>query len=158
MIEEPFDCRERRKLGLCKNCSGKDWYSYGEIFFCRPQMIFLIEHLGELSEDKWPESLDGSSYVDIPITKKQFRSEAYFCKPREILAAVMMRLGKTGEDGVTLMEDIQGGITEYRELKTVAKRALNYISGLRRRKTSYADWKKTKKYYQKVISGDKRNA
>jgi len=135
-----IDCYRCKKP---KNCVGKEFYSYGEIRFCRTQMFWIIEHIGELGEGEWPN--EGSSYVDLPITSNTFSDEAYFTKPEEIVAEVMGRLGRTGEDGVTLVEDIQSGIRRYEDLKSVAKRALNYISGLRRRKTSYSEWKSHRK-------------
>ena len=135
-----IDCKK------CKfACKDRDWYSYGEIRFCRLQMIWLIEHIEELSDGNWPVDPKASSYIDEPMTSKSFVGEAYFARPSGILAEIMARLNRTGEDGVTLMEDIQSGIDRYSELKSVAKRALNYISGWRRRKTSYTDWKSKRK-------------
>lgn len=156
-MTEERDCRKCSKLGLSKGCVGKEFYSYSDIRFCRFQMIWLIEHIGELSEDKWPGSPDSSSYVDMPITKKQFRDEAYFVKPRVILADIMIRLDRTGEDGVTLMEEIHSGLHEYSLLSRAARNALNYISinDWRKRKTSYGQWKASRNYYKNIAKGRK---
>lgn len=143
----------------CKHkerCSGGEWFSYGEIFYCRKQMIFLIEHLVELGEGNWPANPDGSSYIDPSLRSKSFRNEAYFCKPAGLVACIMGRLDKTGEDGITLMEDIHSGIREYRDLKSVAKRALNYISGYRKRKEGYRSFKSRTKPTNVSFSNKRR--
>jgi len=118
-------------------------------------MIWLIEHIVELGEGNWPDNPDGSNYVDLPIGSYRPKSGAYFTKPAEIVAEVMTRLNKTGEDGITLMEDIHSGIRRYEDLKSVAKRALNYISGWRRRKSSYRAWKSKQKGYKSNFLGVK---
>ena len=119
------------------SCARRDYFSYREIRFCRVQMIFLIEHIVELGEGSWPSSPDSSSYVDLPIRSRQFNDDAYFTKPTEILAEVMIRLNRTGEDGSVLMEEIHSGLTERYLLSSEARKALNYISGWRRREVSY---------------------
>ncbi len=132
---------EMRECKNCKhNCVRHDWFSYGEIFFCRFQMIWLISNIAELGEGNWPDSPDSSSYVDLPISK-QFRDEAYFAKPVELVAEIMTRLRKAKQDGQTLMEEIHSGLREYYLLSGVAKTALNYISGWRRRRETYRSWK-----------------
>ena len=123
--------------GKCKfHCKHMDWFSYGEIRFCRTQMIFLIEHIVELGEGSWPPSPDGSGYVDLPIRSRQFNADAYFTKPTEMVAEVMSRLNRTA-DGSVLMEEIHAGLTERYLLSPEARKALNYSSGWRRRKESY---------------------
>ncbi len=149
-MDEERDCRKC----VSKGCMGKEWYSYADIRWCRFQCIWLITHIVELGEGNWPDNPDGSSYVDPALRSKSFRSEAYFCKPVGLVAEVMSRLGKTGEDGITLMEDIQSGIKEYNNLKTIAKRALDYISGFRRRKEPYSAWKYRQKSVLRVNKRD----
>ncbi len=126
----------------CKhNCIRRDYFSYHEIRFCRTQMIFLIEHILELGEGRWPASPDGSSYVDLPIRSRQFNQEAYFTKPTEMVAEVMSRLNRT-EDGPVLMEEIHSGLCERHLLGKKARKALNYVSGWRRREESFESFKK----------------
>lgn len=122
-------------------CKNRDFYTWGEIRFCRTQMMWLITHIAELGEGNWPTNPEGSSYVDPALRSKSFRDEAYFVKPSGMLAEIKKRLSRTGEDGITLMEDIHSGIRRYEDLKSVAKRALNYISGFRQRKESYSAFK-----------------
>ena len=104
-------------------------------------MIFLIEHIVELGEGNWPPSPDSSAYVDLPIRSRQFNDDDYFTKPTEMVAEVMSRLNRT-EDGSVLMEEIHSGLTERYLLSNEAGKALNYISGWRRRKESYKEFKK----------------
>ena len=126
----------------CKShCKRKDYFSYGEIRFCRVQMIFLIEHIVELGEGSWPSRPYSSSYVDLPIRSRQFNDDAYFTKPTEMVAEVMSRLNRT-VDGSVLMEEIHSGLTERYLLSPEARKALNYISGGRRKTLSYKEFKK----------------
>ena len=103
-------------------------------------MVWLISNIVELGEGNWPANPDGSNYVDLPITSKSFRREAYFAKPIELVAEVMSRLNKTKQDGSTLLEEIYSGLHGYYLLSEGAQKALNFISGWRRRGESYKDW------------------
>jgi len=120
-------------------------------------MIFLIEHIPELSEGNWPNNPEGSSYIDVPINKRTVKSEAYFAKPCEMAGEVYSRLIKTGKDGKILRNQIRAG-DEWPDFEPEAKMALNYISGLERRwlkrkgrvPETYAQWKAKRKYKEKA--------
>ena len=127
-----------------------DWFSYRDIRFAREQFFFLINNLEIIKEGYWPPSPDKSSATEIPGEAVP-KSYAYYTKPCEIAGEVEFRLNKTGDDGKTLVHEIQElGVDTYEKLAPDAKNALNYISGWRRRKTSYKDFLATRNYYQKL--------
>ena len=127
-----------------------DWFTPGEIVFSRPQMIFLIEHLDLLKEGNWPPNPNGSSYID-PAVKGRIKAHAYFEIPAQYYAEVSDRLEATGQDGEVLQDEINSGLIEIDLLSRVARSALNYMSGWRRRKIGYALWNAQRKYYYKSI-------
>ena len=125
----------------------KDWYSPGEIRFQREEMMWLIKWLPFLEEGTWPPEHKESGYTGY---QKSRSHRAPFENPVGFASEVHCRLNTTGEAGEALVDEIQGGITEYEELSRPAKRALNYISGFRRRRLSYSLWKAQKKYYKTI--------
>jgi len=103
-------------------------------------MIFLILNLETLEAGNWPPNPDDSNYIDIPLKSRRHHHEAYFTRPLEMVAEIKVRLETTRDAGEALIDEIQGGITDYGRLSRPAKRALNYISGWRRRRMSFARW------------------
>ncbi|KKL44997.1 hypothetical protein LCGC14_2360060, partial [marine sediment metagenome] len=121
----------------------KPFYSPGEIRFQRDEMIWLIEHLTELEDGKWP--LDPSGAV-APEGRTGLKAEGHFVRPVQFAAEVKTRLSTTGEAGEALVDEIQVGILDYESLSRPAQRVLNYISGWRRRNQTYPEWRATGKY------------
>jgi len=109
-------------------------------------MVWLISNLLVLGEDKWPEDPLAGTEADLPLKRRRIGHEAYFCKPREILAETMLRLNKCGSDGTTLIEEIHSGLLDMELLSSVAKSALYYISGWDRKKSPYSNWLKQRTY------------
>ena len=120
----------------------KDWYSPGEIRFQREEMIWLISWLDLLSEGNWPPEGKDTGYTGYQKSKVH---KAPFETPAGYAAEVKSRLKTMGEAGEALVDEIQGGIMDYEGLCGPAQRALNYISGWRRRKETYSQWKATRK-------------
>lgn len=121
----------------------KPFYSPGEIRFQREEMIWLIEHLAELEEGKWP--LDPSGAV-APEGRTGLKAEGHFVRPVQFAAEVNYRLSTTGEAGEALVDEIKAGILDYESLSRPAQRVLNYVSGWRRRKQSYSEFRATNKH------------
>ena len=117
------------------------WWSPGEIRFAREEMIWLITWLSFLEDGKWPPDHNSSS-----STRGRRSHKAPFENPSGFAGEVNSRLKTTGEAGEALVDEIQSGITDYEGLSRPAKRALNYVSGWRRRRKTYALWKAQKKY------------
>lgn len=151
------------------------WYSYGVFRFTREQIIWALQHkisfdngewppcIGEFITDKydkeqrkWVEVIkEASTYTEAPIGKRQIKCEAYFAKPAIIIAEIEERLKTTHEAGEALIDEINAGITDIDSLSRPARRALNYISGWRRRKLSYSLWKAQQKYYKYIVMAAK---
>lgn len=121
----------------------KDWYSPGEIRFKRDEMIWLIAWLELLEKGQWPPEHKETGYTGSRGTRGH---RAPFENPSGFAGEVNYRLKTTGEAGEALLDEIQSSITDYEGLSRPAKRALNYISGWRRRKETYSQWKATQKY------------
>lgn len=123
-----------------------EWWNYNEIRFTREQILWLLKYADLLREGKWiPESM---GHFDFQIGKRRVKTEASFVKPALIIAEIDFRLARAGEDGQTLQEEIESGLDDYDFLSTVAKSALNYIKGWRRRRP-YSQWKADRKYSKK---------
>ena len=120
----------------------KDWHSPGEIRYTREEMIWGIQWLSFLEVGEWPPDYKETGYTGSKggrSTKTKFLPAALF------FAEITARLKSTKEAGEALVDEIQSGITDYEGLSRPAKRALNYISGWRRRRQTYSQWKKYNK-------------
>lgn len=149
------NCKQCR--GDYKNCTKYcNWFSMAEIKFCRQQMIFLLVHIGELREGKWPQDPLGGSY-DIEPGKKPKQTKSPFENLSCIKAEVEVRLKKIDKAPFTLSADglmlenhygwdtteidlaRQYKINEH-EVRKRIKRALNYITGRKRKDRGYAEF------------------
>ncbi len=101
-------------------------------------MIWLIIWLPYLEERKWPPEHKDTGYTG---SQKSQNYKAPFITAIEFHAEVTYRLKTTKEAGEALVDEVQGGLTEYELLSRPAKRALNYISGWRRRGQTYAEFR-----------------
>ena len=141
------------------------WWGYSQFRWSREQNIWVIQNYYLFHEGMWPPEPKeyrtdeyvnkkwvwlwraGGSIDEMPINKRRFSSEAYFCKPKEIISEIELRLKFTKTDGKLLMSNIWGGIGEYENLDWEAQNALNYISiSDFRKRPSYALWKAKRKY------------
>lgn len=121
----------------------KDWYSPGEIRFTREEIIWLIIWLPLLEEGRWPSEHKETGYTGSYGTRGH---RAPFENPSGFAGEINVRLKSTGEAGEALVDEIQDAITHFEGLSRPAQRALNYMSGWRRRKETYPQWKATQKY------------
>ncbi|MBA7703553.1 hypothetical protein ES703_112339 [subsurface metagenome] len=141
------------------------WFSYSIFRHTREQTIWAIAELFPLNGEVWPKEPDKyitdefdkeskkwikverkSSYIDIK--GNTINILAPFIKAKDIYGEIIDRLETTGEAGEALVDEIQkGGITDYEGLSRPAQRALNFISGWRRKSPTYtySQWKATQK-------------
>jgi len=126
------------------------WYEPREIIFSREQMLWLISWLLVLIEGNWPPNPQGSGYTEAPNVQHSRSRHAYFETPCQIAAEVEWRLKRTGIEGKLLVAEIRLGLM-LEELQPESRRALNYISGWRRRKTPYRVWLAKKRYRKYTI-------
>lgn len=115
------------------------WWNPREIIFSKEQILFLIPYFEERLYPPEPSS----SYVDIPIGKKQPKSHAPFETPAQIFGELDVRLKRAGIAGKLLVAEV---CAEYMLLSPEAQSALNYISGFKRRRQSFINWKKQRTY------------
>jgi len=141
-------------------CGGRDFYSPGELVWCRWQMMWLLYHLEKLQDSYYPTQ--ETNYLDWPPKMgKGAKSGAYFETPCGIAAVVTERLEKTGKDGKILLLTIKAlqddsSDTLYQTYEFMdgdAKAALGFISGRWQKKSKYTDWKKQRVYRQKKKRG-----
>lgn len=121
------------------------WYEPKEITFRREHLIFLIEHWELLEQGIYPPEPSGD-YIEIgtvDVIRPNWKSAG------NIHGEILHRLKTTKDAGQTLIWEITHGMTKYERLSPAAKGALNYITGWKRRETSYPNWKAMEKYREK---------
>lgn len=115
----------------CKNwgnCKGYEIYYLNEIIPCKAQIIWLIK--GDIEFD-----------TDDSQGSRRVRPHASFVALSDLVAEFELRLGRTGRDGETLCHEIRNlNVYEYRNLSQAAKDAVNYISGIKRKRYLYSRW------------------
>ena len=119
------------------------WFHPRDIIFTREQCLwilswFLSEEIGD-----WPPEPKGSGYVDAQSGKRSRGCHAPFEAPCQITAEISLRLERTGKDGKILIREVQAGYTLFSD---EAWTALNYISGWKRRRTGYSDFRSHKRW------------
>lgn len=120
------------------------WYSPGEINYSYDHNIWIIANV--YLEGCWPA---------CPLIIDRAQGTASHSAPYEIVCCVLaefdQRMEALPEDArEALIDEVQGGIRDYRFLSRPAKRALSYISGRRRRRKSFAQWR-----YEQKLKKDK---
>ena len=121
-----------------------DWWKPSEIRYTREQCIFIVVELVIGKIDTWPTNPAGTGYTDAQWSKKSKRRPgAYFETACQVRAEIELRLDRTNTDGKLLVSEIKAG-EEY--LSEESKNALNYISGVRRRKMPYLNWLRQRRY------------
>ena len=129
------------------------WHSPKSIIFTREQCIWIIGCVLPLEPGIWPPEPVESGYTGGD--KWAHSQRAPFESPCQITGELWARLSTTGEAGEALVDEIQYGVKDdrniyYEDLSRPARRVLNYISGVKRRRQSYPEWKKYhKKFDQK---------
>lgn len=117
------------------------WYSPAAIRFTKGEMVFLIKNKEILARGEYPPDPKSSGYTDPPIGVKVKPKRAFFETPIVLHAELTWRLKKTKKHGKTLRDEVRDGYS-FREMSNEARTTLIYISGWRRRKQSYVDWKR----------------
>jgi len=117
-------------------------------------MTWGILHLRSLENGDWPSDHKDSGYTGSKgsrHTKTKFLPAALF------FVEITARLKTTGEAGEALVDEVQGGIEDYEGLSRPAQRALNFISGWRRRRMDYKSWVRQRRYRVNKLEALLRN-
>jgi len=131
----------------------RPWHSPSSIVFSREQCIFIIGYVFPLDKGCWPPE---------PMESEPSHHQSFHAS-YEIICCVTgelwKRLETTGEAGEALIDEVQGyyrdigKLVYYEFLSGPAKRALNYISGNRRRRQTFSQWKADRRYKNKALEG-----
>ena len=124
------------------------WYDPARIFcYSREEIAWIIREAWY----GWPPKTSGyiDTHEDIQNGSPPLSMPGQAAI--EVLAEVAARVDGTGEDGETLIEELQGPafdgveISDYRRfrhyLSRPARAAINYVSGGRRKRRHYRRWK-----------------
>ena len=133
-------------------CEGKEYFSHGEIVFCRYQVLWIIEHRDTLKTGEWvatPEHIDK--------VQRSRSKEAPFIKAINTIGEVESRLDKCMPDrkelcfsAVDLMA-LQGGT--FQDLSPNVKDIVNYISGWWQRQAMFTKWRDDRWYRNRKKMG-----
>lgn len=144
---------------LCRDCKDwrfcevRDYFALSDIKPCPFQVVWLLATFTRKREDgeyefwidKWMPDPSHTELASSSTFKSPFESIA--C----LSAEINWRLNRTGKDGKELMMDVLNGTLNIEYLCEDARNALEYISGNKRRRVSYAEWKKVRKYRDKSV-------
>jgi hypothetical protein len=136
------DCRSCKSWKECTT-PDRDWFSYGEITWCKYQVFWLLKWEEYLGIGIWPTP---ESTAEAP--KRTISKDAQYVNPMVVMAELRTRLEKTGLKGDLLRDQCK-----LREkvlyLSNPAKDALYYCSGWKRKDRSFSQWLKDRRYHQK---------
>jgi hypothetical protein len=131
--------------GDCKrpcNYPNADWFPPNAIKFCRLQVLFYLKDCDSIRQGEWPKEPNGSSYTDPAIRSAFVKIPAHNA---EMFAAEMdCRLKMCGIEGKLLEYEVK---LDY-QLSPSSYKALNFISGWRRRTESWRSFKSRQKTYK----------
>jgi hypothetical protein len=133
------DCKDYR------GCIPPEWFNYAEIRFCPYQVLWVIANSDIFRAGHWPKNPNG----DDSSGQKGIKAEAAFVKPILILAELESRLERTGIQGKLLVAQIEAGY-EFNMLDREARDALFYVKGWRRKRISFIDWKRKRRWLKRT--------
>jgi len=132
MSNEIKDCRDCKSWKDCDHPNDTE-FNYSQIRWCPYQCLWIIEHAEALRAGDWESTDDNIGARNTP-------SEGNFVKAISVLAELEVRLKETGTDGQKLWRQVAEEGREFRQLSPLARQALMYIKGWRRKKMGYKRW------------------
>ena len=162
-VKDLSDCDICSPRNFC-GCPNAEWFPISALnTLCRVQCIFLIEHLNLLEDGKYPGNPKPTGYTGIdPAIRVVSRITPRWMTVAELYAEISGRLKTTGDAGEALIDEIQNWhenlpVTvgdyriEYWQLSRPAQKAVNYISGAKRRRQTFSQWKAEKNRSKIVV-------
>lgn len=153
-----------KNYSLCSGCNKdkcnwKDWpwFSPQATMFCRSELVWYLEHKKDcFDKGLWPDCpWIPQNELPTPKETKIFGSVKIPTNVfLEFVATIENRLKKCGEDGQTLVEEVQAWVDHFSTimpiscLSTAGRDALNYCCGHERKQT-LAEWKANRKRKEK---------
>ena len=95
-------------------------------------------------QTEWKRVYKISSFID-PMIRSSLSAEGRHVKASGIWADLQNRLKTTREAGICLLKAAEMG-EEMENLADTEKKALEYISGYKQKKQTYAQWKASKEW------------
>lgn len=129
-----MSCTSCKKRSLCAYVDAV-WYPPKAIVYCRPQVLWYLEHADIFRDGKWVPESRVSSYTDLGIRSRMVKIPKQLAE--QFAAEIDSRLKKCGIEGKLLEMEVQ----LQREFSPSSWKVLNYISGWRRKKMSFQKWK-----------------
>jgi len=144
----------------------KQWYSPHaiEARYSKPQIKWLMPYMSMLEGGVYPRNPKETGYVDAPSKSKTINIKAPFQKAVDIHAELSGRIERAGVDGLMLeflysfentnelfvIEHMAQCLNlERREVEQRIRNALYYVSGERRKKTTYSQYQRDNSKYLK---------
>jgi len=139
------------------------WVSYSAFHYGERQIRWLIENEEYFEEGSWPREPAGEyltekydrherrwvEWIGCGSTEEDHqgngpaKSEASFCKAKEIHGDVRDRIKRAGTPGKLLLAQLRAG---YALLDVEAYHALRYVCGNKPKKTPFNDWLRGSEY------------
>ncbi len=149
--------RKSKSVDIFIRTMNENWFSYGEFKFSREQIVWALEHLQMLREGQWPPEHKETGYIGGK--DKTINRRATFENPAIIASEIDSRLVCCGLDGLLLElayasgEDDRIQIEQHiafalgeniNEIDRRVNRALKFLTGKRRKRRSYDQWRNHK--------------
>jgi hypothetical protein len=135
-----------------------NWWEPKEIHFSLEQVKWIISILPLLREGRWQPKPHEGAYGHSVSRSQGKPDHAPFESPAMIAAEMDARLKSCGADGwlvkavFALDEDERSLGLESHDFRRRVGRCLSYLSGWRRKTSSYRDWARQNDYRRKKIS------
>ena len=131
------------------------WFSYGEIRYSVPQILFLLEHKSLLESGFWPpEHIESIFYGGGK--GRRTKTEATFVKPIIVIAELNYRLKACSLDGQLVIQRYSQGYDEidlarrhgleYEQVVENIGISLSYCQGAKRKRTDYNAYEAGRRY------------
>ena len=125
-----IDCKTCKSY---KNCPGKDTFTYPDIRWCPLQVMWLLDNAETLRTVGWITDDDNRG------SRPGMPTAAPFVNIINVLAELDTRLKETRVHGEKLRQQAEEG-RSIQYLSPMARAALMYVKGWRRKRTTFKRW------------------
>ncbi len=138
-----------------KGCNGLESYRPGDIQFCFSQVVWLIATFLRAYGDEivavvdWPNKPSESGYTTAPLTQHTLNTRPGYQMPADIIGELHARLDAAGRDGHALVTQVMAQVQRF---SSDALAARGYCAGRKRKRLSFAAWKKQRKFRRKMTT------
>ncbi len=147
-------CRYTYEEPLCLHPAG-DWFSIHDValHYCKVQIAWMVKWSDLLDFGKWPPDYTGYDKAAQLVKVKRRAGKAKKRKPTcashqatmDVWQEIIKRMETTGEDGGEFWKEAHK-VDNFNEFPKASMHVLNYLSGYRRKRLSYPNWLKQRKW------------